>query len=332
MVNLADWTTMSSKNLERRLSEHWVQKLAAMSLEQVQALLEELSDRMPAPMAKILRQEYEVKLLMAMLPTLQRPLALVLTTATSDPSGTKTHCSLSDELAIVLERNRVTESTLGDVARSCNPIGLKVFQRAVRKFKTSSGFQAIDLSTDELFQVIDQVEDNGDGNETQQAADAFTEDFSPDDTEWLRNHLRDAYGLTSAKDWAFLKQARHCIKTENRELMMKQGRKAARKLSKMAFELYEQAKANDCSPVEWLEWQETKRAIRRGKVFRGSIINAPGGRQVWGDGEPVRYDREGKPRRTAIDIFGREVASTDETDVHEIDRMMKRAYLEKDDE
>lgn len=77
----------------------------------------------------------------------------------------------------------------------------------------------------------------------------------------------------------------------------------------MAFSLYETAKANGCSPVEWVQWKKDKALVKAGEVNPGAIINVPGGGQIWGDGEPVRKDKEGNPRRRSIDIFGNEVAT-----------------------
>lgn len=266
---------------------------------------------------------------MAKLPTLRREIALVLVAAQNDPSGTKTTCAISDELARVFVHNKLTDKDLGDIALSCNEVGQVVLRRAIGKYKKSPAHKAIELSAEELFAQLDDTQENSSDNDPQQEAEAFTEDFPKDDGEWLRKHLRDTYGLNSPQDWMHLKQARHCIAEQRPELRKRTGRKTARTLAKLAFDLYETAKANNCSPVEWVEWKKTKKAISSGQVNPGSIINVPSGGQVWGDGEPVRHDSNGKPRRRAIDIFGKEVADNERPDIDDIDDMMGRAYPQR---
>ena len=66
-----------------------------------------------------------------------------------------------------------------------------------------------------------------------------------------------------------------------------------------------------------------------GEVWEGqprAIINVPGGDQIWGDGEPVRRDRDGKPRRRSIDIFGNKVAENEKPEIDDIGGMVDRAY------
>lgn len=298
---------------------HWIHRLHLLSLEELERLK---SDPEVGPCQPI-QLEYTIKLLMAKMPSLRRELALVLVSAKVDPSGTKSHCVLSDELARVFIKSQATEALTAEVALMCNEIGMVIFRRALIKYQASEEYKAIELSTDELFIHLDRQDAK---ESAQESAQAFTEDFPDNDRDWLRNHLRETYGLNSPEDWEHLKQARYCIAKENPELVHQFGWKSARRLSKMAFSLYETAKANGCSPGEWLQWKKTRALIRSGKVNPGSIINIPGGGHVWGDGEPVRRDKDGKPRRRAIDIFGNEVAENEATDISAIDRMVQQAY------
>lgn len=299
-----------------------------MSLEQVENLIEELGDKMPAGMVKPLRTEYEVKLLMQLLPTLKRPLSLALVTAQRDPSGSKRYCTLSDELASVFVHNRATESKLQSAFMMCSEAGQKVFTRARGKYEGTPDFQTVVLNAEELFEQVDSLEHDQE-DQAQTTAEDFTADLPQDDAEWLRNYLRDTFGLESPQDWEYLKQARRCIAEQRRDLMNRPGRKTKRVLSKLAFDLYETAKANDCSPVAWLEWKKTKADVANGRINPLSIITVPGGRQIWGDGEPVRPDGNGQPRRKAIDIFGREVADNEQPDIQKIDEMVQKAYQPK---
>ena len=301
---------------------HWIHRLHLLSL----AELEKLKADPEVGPCQPIELEYNIKLLIARLPKLSRDVALVLHNANQDSSGGRTHCDVSDELSRVLIHNKATESLMRDIALMCNEIGLKVLRRGIAKYKASPQYKAVELSSDELFAHLDDNKGGSSNNDPQKTVEAFTEDFPEDDREWLRSHLRDTYGLHSAEDWEHLKQARRCIAEERADLLGKRGHKTARTLSKLAHDLYTTAKANDCSPAEWIEWRKTKALVRDGKVHPGSIINVPGGKQIFGDGEPVRPDSQGRPRRTAIDIFGREVAANEMADVHKIDNMVRNAF------
>ena len=263
---------------------------------------------------------------MAKLPTLRREIALVLVSAQSDPSVSKRTCTLSDELARVFVHNNATDALTSDVATMCNEAGLLILRRALSKYKASDKYKAVELSADELFAQLDRLKGEANQENAQEKAEEFTEDFEADERDRLRSYLRDTYGLNSAEDWEHLKQSRHCIAQKNPDLFGQLGRKTARRLSKLAFSLYETAKANGCSPVEWVRWKKDKALVKAGKVNPGAIINVPGGGQIWGDGEPVRKDKDGKPRRRSIDIFGNEVASNEQPNIDDIDDMMGRAY------
>ena len=263
---------------------------------------------------------------MAKLPTLRREIALVLVSAKSDPSGTKKSCSISDELAKVFIANKATDVLARDVSTMCNEVGLTILRRALIKYKASAQYKAVELSAEELFAYLDGLKGEADQEKTQETAEEFTEDFESDERERLRAYLRDTYGLNSAEDWEHLKQSRYCVAKENPELLRQAGRQSARRLSKMAFALYETAKANGCSPVEWVQWKKDKALVKSGKVNPRSIINVPSGGQIWGDGEPVRRDKDGNPRRRSIDIFGNEVAENEKSDIDKIDDLMDRAY------
>lgn len=178
----------------------------------------------------------------------------------------------------------------------------KVYRRAEAKYENNPQYRSIELSTDELFAHLDKKKAE-EGEDTHEAVEEFAKDLPADERDWLKAHLRETYGLESAEDWKHLKEARVCVRKQHPELMREIGRTAARRLSKIAFDLYTIAKANNCSPMQWAEWLETKAMVRDGKVNPASIINVPGTGQIWGDGEPVRKDSNGNPRRREVDIL-----------------------------
>lgn len=296
-----------------------------MTLQQIEELLNEIGDRMPAAQVKPLNTEYEIKLLMEKVPLLRRDLAKLLVVADGDPEGSMTQQRLSQELSTVFERNGFTESALSELRIMCGVGGAKLFERAVKKYRTSPSYKALEMNAIECLHSIDDPECD-DGAPHQQAAEKWADELPEDERQRLQDHLRDEYGLESVEDWTRLIQARHCIAKRHPQKVTREGYKAARKFARLAKQLADDSKVLDCMPAELMEWRDTKAKIREGRVNPGSIINVPGGGQVWGDGEAVRPDKEGRPKHKMIDIFGNEVASNEMPDVTRIDRMVNTAW------
>lgn len=110
----------------RPLSEHWIQTLGKLTVEQCEQLIGEVG-----PVAPLTR-EFKAKSLMRLFPGLNRDLALLLVSATKETRGA-TNDPIADQFAQVLVKCRSTSRELNDAMVFCqdSPYGLKCFRTAV---------------------------------------------------------------------------------------------------------------------------------------------------------------------------------------------------------
>ena len=263
---------------------------------------------------------------MAMLPSLERSIALLMVTSHNDPEGSSTTYPLSEQLADVFSRNAFFDGQLREVRGMCSEGGQKIFDRAVRRYKKSPRYQSTEISALDLMQRFNSCDEKTTGEQAQAAADQYAEQLEEEEAGRLRDILRDQFGIESWDDWYRLIDARRCIAKSNPELLERGGLKNHRAFAKRASELTEASKSKDCTPSTLIKWRETKDRIRQGIENPLSIIPVPGGGHVWGNGEPVQRDRQGNPRRRIIDIFGKEVAENEKPDIGGIGGMVDRAY------
>ena len=97
-----------------------------MSLEQIEEVLQELSENRRASEIKPLRKEYEAKLLMRRLPTLERPLAIDML-SDDDPWKHGASDEKAADLAQVFINNGLQAIALQEVRAWCAPGGQKLF-------------------------------------------------------------------------------------------------------------------------------------------------------------------------------------------------------------
>ena len=295
-----------------------------MSLEQLDELLEELSDRMQAKQVQPLRREYEAKLMMHRLPGLDRHIALAMITSHDDPWKEGTMDPMAEHLAVVFARNEVQKTTLNEIRAACSPGGQRLLDRAVMRYKKTPVYQTTERNAEELMLRIDLAKrEEGVGEATERAVEDFTDQIDAAESERLKAYLRENWGIESWDDWYLIVDARNCIAEKNPEMLKRSGYRAHRAFTKAALRLANRARGFGWTPSALLAYE----SIDWKTVNPGAIIDVPGGGQVYGDRTPVHRDNNGQPRRKSIDIFGRDIADNMHPDYEQIRQAAEKAFL-----
>ena len=289
-----------------------------LSLDQLSELIQQF------PGQPALVKEIGIKSLMQRVSGLSRALALKLHYR-EDPWQSGSTEKDSEILAMLFVRNRFTRKELNDLAMFCGDGGLKLFKRAVSRWEKDEVPQFTSLAIAEVMKRSDDAEDAKEGSSTMQELDSHLAEF--DESYRLREVLLHDYGIESEEDWLKWKQASAIIRKQNRRLWLTPTLKARNSITKKTKALFDRAKTfrDDCWPAEVVMWDEYRRtpASQRNP---NQIMTRPDGVAVWGDGEVVIYDAEGKPRRKVLSLFGNEVAEGSEPDFGQLESMVRRAY------
>lgn len=276
---------------------------------------------------KGLQVAYQARLLMSKLPRLDFYLARLLVSSENDPGGTDRTDPIGSLVADALVDQMPFEKQLIEIRSMLSAGGQKVFDRAVRKYRKHPKAQAAEINALEMMQGLKGLPEDATGEQAKQKADEFAEDLEDKQAEDFRRILAEDYDITSMEDFARLIDARHCIAETQPKLLNRPGLSGARAFTKAALKLVGESRAKDCMPREIIEYRKAMVMVRNGTANPGSIINVPGSSQkIYGNGEPVRPGKDGKPRRTVIDIFGNEVAAGEQVDVNNLRDMVEVAF------
>ena len=280
---------------------------------------------------KGLQVAYQARLLMAKLPRLDFYLARLLVSSENDPGGTDRKDSMGSLVADALVDQMPFNKQLIEIRSMLSSGGQKVFDRAVRKYRNHPEAQAAEINALEMMEGLEGLPRDATGKKAKQRADEFAEELEDKQAQDYRRILAEDYDITSMKDFARLIDARHCIAETQPQLLERSGLSGARAFTRAALKLVEDSRSKDCMPREIIEFRKTMVMVRNGTANPGSIINVPGSsQQIYGNGEPVRRSKkDGKPRRTAIDIFGNEVAAGDQVDVNNLRDMAEVAFKKR---
>ena len=290
-----------------------------LSLEQLQELIGEGIN------SPSLHTAFETRLLMRRLPTLDYLVARQLITSHNDPSSTDQRDALGHALARAMTDAMPFKKDLIEIRAMLSPGGQKLFDRAERRYLKSSAYEAIETSSEELMLLVDEANSKDTtGERSKQVVDEFSSRLSESEAGQLEEFLRDR-GIECWEDWYRLIDARRCIAETRPDLIKQRGFRAHKAFTNAALKLAADAKSAGpgWTPTKLLEY----RAIDWSTVHPGSIIDEPGGRQVFGDRTPVRRDSNGKLMRQSVDIFGREIAANEHPDYDKIRQAAEKAFL-----
>lgn len=303
------------------MSKHWSERLADLSVDQLQDLITEIG-----PVAPLTR-ELNAKLLMRHISGLPREIALILIAAedawvagSSDPH--------SELIAALFARSGCSEAKLMDLLQFCGDGGRKVFQRAVRRYLTGPSYMAQAINGHETLDYVmrQQIDADPDGVKAAADAEACTDEFADADRESARQWLRDACGINDPGDWAMMLDALQCIRREDPQAFNRPGLQARNAITKRALRLMERARAYGCTPSKLMEWKKLRTQIGTSACNPNSIYVRPDGQQIYGDGTPVMRDKDGQPRRRVSTIFGVDMAEGSVPSADEIRQKMQQAY------
>lgn len=296
--------------------------LTRLSDEQLQELVEEVgSDCRP------LAVEINARMLMGRLPWLGRVHALRLITDAEEVADEGS--TIEKMLAHLFVRSEMSMGEVQDLRAYLGPFGIKVLNRAIRRYQRDPAKRGRNQLAEDLLLGIYETHKDEEDLDGDKASAEFTQhakSFEPDLK--LRQLLADEYDIHSPADFASMLQAMRIVAKANQSTWLRGGRDMQDALTRKARRLYEDAKAQPCSPQALWDW---RRLVESGQMAKNpnAVYRRPDGVEIWGNGDLVTKDKDGNISRVMETIFGIKMPQGSVPLEHELMDMVQRAYPEQ---